>query len=299
MKTLKFVVLSLTFLICLNAGAKVRKTKKTKVVETVKVDTCSVDTFSYAMGMANTQGLKNYITTRLNVDTAYMSNFIDGFKADISIEEQKKLQAYVGGLQIAKQVREQIMPGISKQVTEGDSTKELNRDLFLKGFLQALTGEPTQMSQAQAQELVEKQMKCYHEMSMERKYGENRRAGEAFLKANAKKDSVQKLPCGVQYKVLVKGEGEIPTATSKVKVNYEGRLIDGTVFDSSYERKQPTSFACNQVIKGWTEALTHMPVGSKWEIFIPQDLAYGNREAGKIPPFSTLIFTVELLEIEK
>ena len=98
---------------------------------------------------------------------------------------------------------------------------------------------------------------------------------------------------------MTQGNGEIPTATSKVKVNYEGRLIDGTVFDSSYERKKPTSFACNQVIKGWTEALTHMPVGSKWEIYIPQELGYGAREAGKIPPFSTLIFTVELLEIEK
>ena len=88
-------------------------------------------------------------------------------------------------------------------------------------------------------------------------------------------------------------------ATSKVKVNYEGRLVDGTVFDSSYERKQPATFGCNQVIKGWTEALTQMPVGSKWEIYIPQELGYGSREAGKIPPFSALIFTVELLEIEK
>ena len=123
----------------------------------------------------------------------------------------------------------------------------------------------------------------------------NRRAGETFLKANAEKDSVRTLPSGVQYKVLTQGNGEVPTATSKVKVNYEGRLVDGTVFDSSYERKQPATFGCNQVIK----ALTQMPVGSKWEIYIPQELGYGSREAGKIPPFSALIFTVELLEIEK
>ena len=84
-----------------------------------------------------------------------------------------------------------------------------------------------------------------------------------------------------------------------MKVNYEGRLIDGTVFDSSYKRNQPATFACNQVIKGWTEALTMMPVGSKWELYIPQELAYGDRESGKIPPFSMLIFTVELLEIVK
>jgi FKBP-type peptidyl-prolyl cis-trans isomerase FklB len=132
---------------------------------------------------------------------------------------------------------------------------------------------------------------------MEAKYGPNRAEGEKFLKENAGKDSVKVTPSGLQYKVLTVGTGAIPTATQKVKVNYEGRLIDGTVFDSSYKRKQPATFACNQVIKGWTEALTMMPVGSKWELFIPQELAYGDREAGKIPPFSMLIFTVELLEI--
>ena len=134
---------------------------------------------------------------------------------------------------------------------------------------------------------------------MEAKYGKNRTDGEAFLKANAKKDSVQTTPSGLQYKVLVAGTGEKPKATDRVKVNYEGHLIDGTEFDSSYKRNQPATFACNQVIKGWTEALTMMPVGSKWEIYVPQELGYGAREAGKIPPLSTLIFTVELLEIVK
>lgn len=299
MKMLKYAVLFFALLVCFDGSAKVRKAKKTKAKEVVKVDTCSVDTFSYAMGIANVNGLKNYITTRLNVDTAYMSSFIEGFQSNISVEEHKKLQAYVAGLQIADQLHKQIIPSINKQIADADSTKSLNETLFLQGFVGTLKGEPTQFDRARAEELVSKQMKYYNETAMEHRYGENRRAGEAFLKANAKKDSVQTLPCGVQYKVLVKGEGEIPTAESKVKVNYEGRLLDGTVFDSSYERKQPTSFACNQVIKGWTEALTHMPVGSKWEIYIPQELGYGAREAGKIKPFSALIFTVELLEIEK
>ena len=103
----------------------------------------------------------------------------------------------------------------------------------------------------------------------------------------------------LQYKILTKGTGEIPQATDKVKVHYEGHLIDGTEFDSSYKRDKPTTFPANQVIKGWTEALTMMPVGSKWMLYIPQELAYGDREQNKIPPFSTLIFTVELLEIVK
>lgn len=103
----------------------------------------------------------------------------------------------------------------------------------------------------------------------------------------------------MQYKIIKEGNGAVPTDSSKVKVNYKGTLIDGTQFDSSYDRKEPTIFRANQVIKGWTEALTMMPVGSKWELYIPQDLAYGAREAGQIKPFSTLIFEVELVGIEK
>lgn len=298
MKGLKFVVLSLALLVCFDGSAK-RKNKKKQKAETVKVDTCSVDTFSYALGMANTQGLKQYVTSRMNVDTAYFSKFMEGFNAVLSEEERKKQTAYNAGLQIRQQVEEQVIPGLNRRITDNDSVKVINRELFLEGFGKTLNGEKTDMSLQRAEEVSQKQMQYYYERNMERKYGKNRQAGEEFLKANAKKDSIQTLPSGVQYKVLTQGNGEIPTATSKVKVNYEGRLIDGTVFDSSYERKKPTSFACNQVIKGWTEALTHMPVGSKWEIYIPQELGYGAREAGKIPPFSTLIFTVELLEIEK
>ena len=103
----------------------------------------------------------------------------------------------------------------------------------------------------------------------------------------------------MQYKITKEGTGKQPAATSQVTVHYKGQLLDGKVFDSSYDRKEPTTFRANQVIKGWTEALTMMPVGSKWELYIPQDLAYGAREAGQIKPFSTLIFEVELVGIEK
>ena len=127
-----------------------------------------------------------------------------------------------------------------------------------------------------------------------------KKENEDWLKTNAKKEGMQTTPSGLQYKVLVAGNGPKPKATDKVKVKYEGRMIDGTVFDSSYKRDpQTNSFRCNEVIKGWTEALTMMPVGSKWEICIPQELAYGARQAGQIKPYSTLVFTVELLEIEK
>ena len=134
----------------------------------------------------------------------------------------------------------------------------------------------------------------------EKLYGPNRDAGIKFLKENATKDGVITTASGLQYKVLVKGEGEVPQKTDKVLVNYEGRLVDGTVFDASAKHgDKPASFRADQVIKGWTEALTMMPVGSKWQLYIPQELAYGERNMGNIKPYSTLIFDVELVGIDK
>ncbi len=127
----------------------------------------------------------------------------------------------------------------------------------------------------------------------------NKKEGEAFLAANKTKPGVVTTPSGLQYKILKEGTGPKPTAADKVVCNYKGTLINGTEFDSSYKRGQPATFPVGQVIKGWTEALQLMPVGSKWQLFIPADLAYGERGAGNdIGPDSTLIFEVELLSIE-
>ena len=147
---------------------------------------------------------------------------------------------------------------------------------------------------------MQTQMDAVKAKAMEKKYADNKAAGEKFLAENKTKEGVVTTPSGLQYKIITKGTGEIPADSSKVKVNYKGTLIDGTEFDSSYKRKEPATFRANQVIKGWTEALTMMPVGSKWELYIPQELAYGARETGgQIKPFSTLIFEVELVGIEK
>ena len=141
---------------------------------------------------------------------------------------------------------------------------------------------------------------CIRDRATEAQFAENKAAGEKFLAENAKKEGVKTTSSGLQYKIIKEGNGAVPTDSSKVKVNYKGTLIDGTEFDSSYKRNEPATFRANQVIKGWTEALTMMPVGSKWELYIPYDLAYGSRETGsQIKPFSTLIFEVELLGIEK
>jgi FKBP-type peptidyl-prolyl cis-trans isomerases 1 len=126
----------------------------------------------------------------------------------------------------------------------------------------------------------------------------NKTAGEEFLRINKNKAGVNTLPSGLQYEVLKQGDGAKPKATDQVKCHYEGRLIDGRVFDSSIQRGQPATFGLNQVIKGWTEALQLMPVGSKWRLFLPPELAYGPQQAGElIEPNSTLVFDVELLDI--
>jgi FKBP-type peptidyl-prolyl cis-trans isomerase FklB len=127
----------------------------------------------------------------------------------------------------------------------------------------------------------------------------NKKEGIAFLEANKTKDGVVTLPSGLQYKILQEGTGPKPTATDKVVCNYRGTLLDNTEFDSSYKRGQPATFPVTGVIKGWTEALQLMPVGSKWQLFVPAELAYGDRGAGgQIPPNATLIFEVELLSIQ-
>lgn len=298
MKYLKYISLALALLLCVNVNAQKRKIKKAeqasvqKVEE--KVDTVPMSEFSYAFGIAQTNGLLNYLVQRMGVDTTYMADFLQGFEYAEMTPEVLKLKAWVSGTEIRRQLEGQILPQANRQVN--DSVDLLDKNLFIDGFRSAIQGT-TRIPQDSAQAVANRQLAYYHRVKMDSKYGANRIAGENFLKENARKDSVKVTPSGLQFKVLTAGTGPVPTDKQRVKVHYEGKLLDGTVFDSSYKRQQPATFACDQVIKGWTEALTMMPVGSKWQLFIPQELAYGDREAGKIPPYSMLIFTVELLEI--
>ncbi len=294
----KIFLFSLCALLALGASAASKKKSNKKAKAPVEVvDTVCVDTFSYLLGKANTQGLTDYLAHRMGIDAAYISDFVKGFQQTELTEGDKKEKARLAGIEIRSQVENQVIAQANKQIN--DSVDVLNKPLFIQGFLDGITKSNMTISMDSVQNVVKKQMDYYHNAKMEKKYGPNRIAGEEFLKKNAKADSVQTTASGLQYKIITKGTGEIPQTTDKVKVNYEGRLIDGTVFDSSYKRGEPIDFYANQVIKGWTEALTMMPVGSKWMLYIPQQLAYGSREQGKIPPFSTLIFTVELLEIVK
>ena len=257
-----------------------------------------IDSLSYSIGMAQTQGLKGYLTGRLDVDTAYMAEFIKGLNEGANKTSKKDI-AYMAGLQIGQQISNQMMKGINQELFAGDSTKTISKDNFMAGFIAGTLEKGGVMTMEAAQEYTRTAMETIKAKAMEEKYADNKAAGEKFLAENKAKEGVKTTESGLQYKVITEGKGEIPADTCKVKVNYKGTLIDGTEFDSSYKRNEPSTFRANQVIKGWTEALTMMPVGSKWELYIPQELAYGSRESGQIKPFSTLIFEVELVGIEK
>ena len=256
-----------------------------------------IDTLSYAIGMAQTQGLKEYLVGNLEIDTTYMAEFIKGLNEGANAGDNKKKAAYYAGVQIGQQIANRMMKGINHEVFGDDSTQTISLRNFMAGFISGTTGKNGLMTVDSAQMVAQSLISTVKSKVLEKTYGPNREAGEKFLAENAKKEGVKMLANGVQYKVIKEGTGAIPADTSLVKVHYEGRLLNDSVFDSSYKRGEPTIFRANQVIKGWTEALIHMPAGSVWEVYIPQDQAYGEREQNIIKPFSTLIFKIELIEV--
>ena len=258
-----------------------------------------VDTVSYAIGMAQTQGLKDYLVGRLGVDTTYMDEFIKGLNEGANAGDDKKKAAYYAGIQIGQQISNQMVKGINHELFGDDSTKTISLKNFMAGFISGTTGKGGLMTPDSAAQVAQQLMRTIKAKNMEKEFGPNKKAGEDFLKENAKKQDVKTLKSGVQYKVIKEGTGALPKDTSLVKVHYEGKTLDGKVFDSSYKRNEPTEFRANQVIKGWTDALLHMPAVSSWEVYIPQELAYGERQQGAdIKPFSMLIFKIELLEVD-
>jgi FKBP-type peptidyl-prolyl cis-trans isomerase FklB len=170
---------------------------------------------------------------------------------------------------------------------------------FLKGINDAVEGDTLPVSEFEIQAYLNEYFTKLQTQQVEKDYKDNMDKNVAFMESNSKKDSVITLPSGLQYIVLKEGKGNKPTMNDKIKVHYSGTLIDGTIFDSSYQRNEPAEFVVGQVIPGWVEALQLMPVGSKWRIFVPEDLAYGSQppRGSTILPFSALIFEVELLDI--
>jgi len=206
---------------------------------------------------------------------------------ETSLKTKKDKVSYVIGVNVGKGMQQQSI--------------DIDPDIFAKGLKDAMTGAKTAMTDEEMRQVMTAFQKEMTEKQAEKMkvIGEkNKKEGEAFLVANKKKKGVKTLPSGLQYKVIKEGTGQTPKLKDTVTTNYRGTLIDGTEFDSSYKRGQPAKFPVKGVIAGWTEALQLMKVGSTWQLFIPSNLAYGERGAGNIiGPNATLIFDIELISI--
>ncbi len=206
---------------------------------------------------------------------------------EVNLEDKQHKLSYALGLNLSDQLKQQGMA--------------IDLDVFVQGFKDGHSGENPLLSSDEALKTlveIQQEQRAQQQAEKNKMAEENKKAGEAFLAENIKKEGVVTLDSGLQYKVIKAGDGPKPKKTDAVSCHYRGTLLDGTQFDSSYDRGQPAQFRVDQLIPGWTEALQLMPTGSKWELYIPSYLAYGARPAGQISPNSTLIFELELLEIK-
>ena len=263
---------------------KVVKGKCIHKVQAIALNTQN-DSVNYAFGYLNGDEIARYVllldsTGQLTKDL--ITNINKGLKSNV-----KNPQIVNMGEQIGKNIKDQEAQGLI-----GEPSLATDFVLIKQGFINGLLGFTEQMDGTQAGEYIQNTLNNI-------KYGSVKEDGEAFLVANQEREGVKVTDSGLQYEVIKMGKGKKPAATDRVKVHYHGTLIDGTVFDSSVERGEPIVFGLNQVIPGWTEGVQLMPVGSKFKFYIPQELGYGAQSAGSIPPYSTLIFEVELLGIEK
>lgn len=260
---------------------------------TVKIPTLKteIDSLNYSYGLANAADLRYVVIQGEDSTGEKVQQLLAGVKDAMKGENSKmKTTGTQFGTWLNRQKKEGLL---------GDTLLKINYDLIRQGVVNAAKGKATQMTVEQANEYLSKTMQARQEAQLEKQHKEKKEENRKFLAENKTKDGVITTPSGLQYQVVKKGKGDIPTAQSVVKVHYTGKLIDGTVFDSSVERGEPIDFPVNQVIPGWTEGLQLMPVGSKYTFYIPYELAYGAQGNSSIPPFSTLIFDVELLDIVK
>lgn len=257
-----------------------------------------VDSLSYAIGMEQSQGIQQYLQ-QLGVDSTYLDEFVKGLEAGANSNDDKKKTAYNAGVAAGMQMSMMVKKGINQQLFGKDSTKSVSMKQLIAGFKVGVKGKGGLMTIEQAQTAERTIVPRIQSQVAEKTYGANKKKSEAFMAKIAKQPGIKKLGKGVYYKVEKEGTGAIPTASQTVKIEYEGRTIDGKVFDSTKD-KGAVAMPVGGVIPGFTEALTHMPVGSTWEIYIPYDAAYGSRQMSQdIVPFSALTFKVTLVSIEK
>ena len=281
------VALAATLSFSAFAAKKTKKNNK-KVAQPVMVKPVSPADFSYAAGVAQSASLSQFLAQRSGVDSAHIKDFVEGLSKEVSADEAAKLRALLASIDIKKQMP-QIVQSMNQQATGKGDTTYVDATIFLKGLTEGLL--KTNTLSADSATKIEQQQYDYHTQQLKTRNAD-------FLKNYAKQKGVKSTPSGLLYKVIKEGDGAMPTDTSEVEVHYEGKLVDGTVFDSSYKRGETATFAVNQVIKGWSEAVKLMKVGAEYEVCLPYEIAYGERGTRGIPPYSTLIFKIELKSIK-
>lgn len=264
-----------------------------------------VDSLSYEIGLAYSEQAKMPVMQGV-VDSAFVDEFLKGVKDGVMAEDDKKKMAYFIGVSVGMNSNMQVLNSIEQAAFGSDSTRQLSRKNYLAGLSAGMKDQltykidTTVVDARMAYGKMGERIEALRAESLQKEYAEEKQKNEEFMDQNSQKDSIQHLSDGVQYKVLKEGKGELATLENTVKVKYEGRLIDGEVFDSSVNMTDGmTNFPLGNLIKGMQIALTQMPMGSEWEIYIPWHVGYGAAGNRGIPPFSTLIFKVTMVEIVK
>lgn len=286
-RSMLVVALAATLSFSAFAAKKTKKNNK-KVAQPVMVKPVSPTDFSYAAGVAQSASLAQFLAQRSGVDSAHIKDFVEGLNKEVSADEAAKLRALLASIDIKKQMP-QIVQSMNQQATGKGDTTYVDAATFLKGLTEGLL--KTNSLSADSATKIEQQQYDYYTQQLKTRNAD-------FLKNYAKQKGVKSTASGLLYKVIKEGDGAMPTDTSEVEVHYEGKLVDGTVFDSSYKRGETATFAVNQVIKGWSEAVKLMKVGAEYEVCLPYEIAYGERGTRGIPPYSTLIFKIELKGIK-
>ena len=256
---------------------------------------------AYDMGFTAVSGAKQMMQSS-RVAAKNLDKFFEGMKDGLKSRGNSKKLSESLGLMMGLQIANNLFPGVEQQIYATDSTKKISTANYLAGVYDALNhkssmqykGKP--LTRETANEYIQERINAAAEVEMAKQHGADKQKNEAYMATKAKEAGIQKLPEGVLYKEIKKGSGPIAKENQTVEVEYEGRLINDTIFDKS---EKPVTFPVNAVVKGWQVVLTHMPAGSEWEVYIPWNVGYGARGAGQnIPPFSTLIFKMKLISVK-